>query len=295
MKHIYLFILLILLSCSANKKDFDATGFFETTEVTVSAEANGRILDFTINEGEEVRKGTVVGAIDSVQLFLSKLQLEQSIKAVASNKPDIKTQISALQAQIEKQETEERRIKSLLKDNAATTKQLDDITSAIEVLKKQLNALQSTLTKNYSSLDAQSSALDIQIAQLNDQLSKCRIVAPISGTILNKYAEAGELATLGKPLFKIGDTRNMVLRAYVTSGQLAAIKTGDPVTVTADFGGDKSRSFPGTITWVASKSEFTPKSIQTKSERENLVYAVKIAVKNDGYIKIGMYGEVKFN
>ncbi|MDO5570462.1 MAG: HlyD family efflux transporter periplasmic adaptor subunit [Bacteroidales bacterium] len=294
MKKIYFLVLILFSACSSNDKNFDATGFFETTEVTVSAEANGRITSLNISEGYELNKNQSVGAIDSIQLYLNKLQLEASMKSVTSSKPDISKQIAVLNEQIAKQKTEKKRIENLLKDNAATTKQLDDINSVIKVLENQLSATQSTLNKNFSSLDAQSSALDIQIAQINDRLEKCRIISPINGTVLNKYAQEGELANIGKPLFKLGDTKNMFLRAYVTSGQLAGIKTGDKVKVTADFGGDKQREYEGIVTWISSKSEFTPKTIQTKNERENLVYAVKIAVENDGYIKIGMYGEVIF-
>jgi HlyD family secretion protein len=290
---ISLWVITLLSACGNKQHDFDATGTFEATEVIVSSEAVGRILSFDITEGKEVTANEPLGVIDSLQLYLSKLQLMKNISSVESNKPNVGTQVAATREQLLKQQTERIRIESLLKAEAATQKQLDDINSAIIVLERQLTAQLSTLNNNVSSLDAQSSALEIQIAQIEDRLSKCIIQAPITGTILAKYAEAGELAIVGKPLFKVADMKRVFLRAYFTSGQLADIKLGQTVTVFADFGGDNRREYRGTITWVSDKSEFTPKSIQTKKDRENLVYAVKIAVENDGYIKIGMYGEVQ--
>ena len=279
-------------ACGNRQHNFDATGSFEATEVIVSSEAAGRILSFDITEGKEVAAGEKVGVIDSLQLYLSKLQLMKSISSVESNKPNVSTQVAAIREQLLKQQTERTRVENLLKSEAATQKQLDDINSAIVVLERQLTAQLSTLNNSVSSINAQSSALEIQIAQIEDRLSKCIIQAPIAGTVLAKYTEAGELATIGKPLFKVADMKHVFLRSYFTSGQLADIKLGQTVRVFADFGGDNRREYRGTITWISDKSEFTPKSIQTKKDRENLVYAVKIAVENDGYIKIGMYGEV---
>ena len=288
------FCLILLLSACGNKQhDFDATGSFEATEVIVSSEAVGRILSFNIVEGKEVTAGETLGVIDSLQLYLSKLQLMKNISSVESNKPNVSTQVAAIREQLVKQKTERTRVENLLKSDAATQKQLDDINSAIIVLERQLEAQLSTLNNSVSSLNAQSSALEIQIAQIEDRLSKCIIQSPISGTILAKYTEAGELAVAGKPLFKVADMKRIFLRAYFTSGQLADIKLGQYVKVFADFGGDNRREYKGTITWISDKSEFTPKSIQTKKDRENLVYAVKITVENDGYLKIGMYGEVQ--
>jgi len=288
------FCLILLLSACGNKQhDFDATGSFEATEVIVSSEAVGRILSFNIVEGKEVTAGETLGVIDSLQLYLSKLQLMKNISSVESNKPNVSTQVAAIREQLVKQKTERTRVENLLKSDAATQKQLDDINSAIIVLERQLEAQLSTLNNSVSSLNAQSSALEIQIAQIEDRLSKCIIQSPISGTILTKYTEAGELAVAGKPLFKVADMKRIFLRAYFTSGQLADIKLGQSVKVFADFGGDNRREYKGTITWISDKSEFTPKSIQTKKDRENLVYAVKITVENDGYLKIGMYGEVQ--
>ena len=286
--------LFILSACGNNQNIFDATGTFEATEVTVSSEASGKILSFDITEGQVVTADRQIGIIDTVQLYLTKLQLMQSMSSVKSNRPDIGKQIAAVKEQISKQKTEQNRVENLLKSEAATQKQHDDITSAIAVLESQLTALQSSLQNNASSIDAQSSAIEIQIAQINDKLSKSVISSPVSGTILSKYTEAGELAVAGKPLFKVADTKRLFLRAYMTLSQLKDVKLGQNVKVFADFGGDNRREYTGTITWISEKSEFTPKNIQTKDDRENLVYAVKIAIENDGYVKIGMYGEMTF-
>ena len=284
----------LLFAGCGNREHFDATGTFEATEVIVSSEGAGRILSFDVEEGSLIEAGQVVGVIDTVQLYLSKLQLGKNRSSVESSRPDISLQIAALKEQIAKQEIERRRIENLLKDGAATTKQLDDVNSAIAVLEKQLKAQMSSLHNNVTSLNEQSSSLEIQMAQLDDRLQKCRIASPITGSVLAKYAEAGELATVGRPLMKVADVERLILRAYITSAQLAELKIGQEVDVTADFGGEHTKFYKGVINWISPKSEFTPKSIQTRDDRENLVYAIKIAVDNDGYIKIGMYGEVKF-
>lgn len=275
---------LVLTAACGHEGDFDATGTFEATEVVVSAEAAGRILRFDAEEGDLLTAGCQVGTIDSVQLYLRKLQLERSAASVRSNRPDIAKQVASLREQIAKQQTERRRVENLLKDGAATTKQLDDIDAQLKVLGSQLDATLSTLRNN---------AAEVQIAQVEDQLGKCRIVSPISGTVLAKYGEAGELASVGRPLMKVADLDRIYLRAYFTSDQLSELELGQAVTVTADFGGDRQVDYPGRITWIASESEFTPKTIQTRSSRASLVYAVKIAVENDGRLKIGLYGEVK--
>ena len=221
------------------------------------------------------------------------MQLLASGKAIASKSTDINKQIAATKEQIGKAEYERKRTENLLKENAATQKQIDDIDSQIAVLKKQLEAQISTLQRGNASITEESSAYEIQVAQLDDQLRKCHITSPICGTVLAKYAEAGELATQGKPLFKVADVQHLFLRAYITADQLSQLKLGDKVKVFSDLGKDDRREYEGTITWISDKSEFTPKTIQTRDERANLVYATKIAVKNDGYIKIGMYGEMK--
>ena len=296
MKQFLVIIMLVTLftSCSSKENEFDATGTFEATEVIVSSEVVGRVLSLDIIEGSDVDKNVRIGAIDSVQLYLQKLQLLKNISSVKSNRPSVDTQVAAIREQIVKQNIEKKRVENLLKSGVATQKQLDDINSSIAVLKRQLSAQQSSLTNSVSSLNAQSSAIEIQVAQIEDKLSKCVIQSPISGVILAKYIEVGELAVAGKPLFKVADMKNVYLKSYITSGQLADLKLGQQVKVIATFGGDKNREYNGKITWISDKSEFTPKSIQTKESRENQVYAVKIAVENDGYIKLGMYGEVIF-
>ncbi|MDD2245584.1 MAG: HlyD family efflux transporter periplasmic adaptor subunit [Proteiniphilum sp.] len=283
-----------LFSCSKGSGEYDATGSFEATEIIVSSQANGCILELNVNEGEQLQMGQIVGLIDSTQLYLKKMSLLSSAKGVRAQQPDIEAQTAALQDQIKTLKREKARVEKLIAANAANQKQLDDIESQLEVVQSQLSALTSTLQKNSANISAQSSTLDIQIAQLEDQLEKTRITSPISGTVLNRYVEAGELATMGTPLFKIADTGTLFLRAYVTNDQLALIKLNDEVTVRVDNGKGNMKSYTGTISWISNKSEFTPKTIQTKNERANLVYALKIAVPNDGYLKIGMYGEVKF-
>ncbi|HBG58492.1 MULTISPECIES: HlyD family secretion protein [unclassified Proteiniphilum] len=284
----------LMFSCSNGNREYDATGSFEATEIIVSSQANGRILLLNVAEGEQLQAGQKVGQIDSTQLYLQKMSLLSSAEGVKAQKPDINKQTAAIHEQIRTQEREKARVKSLLASNAANQKQLDDIESQIEVLQKQLLALTSTLEKSTKNISAQSTTLEIQVAQLNDQLEKTQIISPISGTVLNRYAEAGELATMGTPLFKIADTDTLYLRAYVTNDQLAQIKLNDEVSVRVDDGRGSMKPYKGQISWISDKSEFTPKTIQTKNERANLVYALKIAVSNDGYLKIGMYGEVKF-
>ena len=284
----------LLSACGNEKGKYDATGTFEATEVIVSSEASGKLLDFNITEGDQLQQGKEVGYVDTVQLYLKKLQLQANTTTVKSHRQDIGKQIAAIKQQIVTQEREKRRWENLVKSNAGNQKQLDDINSQIAYLQKQLIAQTSTLENNNAGVNGESSSLDIQIAQLNDQLSKCHIISPINGTVLSKYAEKGELATPGKALFKVADIENMFLRAYITSDQLSQIKIGQKVKVFADYGGENVKEFPGTVTWISNKSEFTPKGILTKDERANLVYAVKVAVKNSGEIKIGMYGEVSF-
>ena len=289
---IYGAIPLLAASCG-DDGNFDATGTFEATEIVVSAEAAGRILRFDAEEGDVLRAGRQVGAIDTVQLYLQKLQLERQRASVRSGRPDIGKQAASLREQIAKQQTERRRVENLLKEGAATTKQLDDIDAQLKVLGGQLDALLSTLENNAVSIDENSSAIELQIAQVEDRLAKCRIASPVTGTVLAKYAEAGELASVGRPLMKVADLDRIYLRAYFTSDQLADLRLGQEVTVTADFGGERQLDYPGRIVWIASESEFTPKTIQTRNSRAGLVYAAKIAVENDGRLKIGLYGEVK--
>ncbi len=294
MKRIMLYIAaaIVLTACNG-KNGFDASGSFEATEITVSAEATGRILCFDIAEGVTVKAGEAVGAIDSLQLHLQRQQLKAQQTALLSSRPDMQTQAAALREQIAKQKTELRRVRNMLKEGAATQKQADDIEAQVRILERQLSATLSTLGNNTATINENAAALDAQIAALEDRIAKCRIVAPVSGTVLVKYAEAGEMTAAGRPLFKMADLTDMYLRAYFTSDQLASVKLGDQVTVTADFGGKERYTYEGRIAWIAAESEFTPKTVQTKNSRANLVYAVKIAVRNDGRLKIGLYGEVK--
>lgn len=286
---------MFLLSCNRNKFEHDASGTFEATEVIVSSEANGKLESFQLTEGDQLSKGQYVGYVDSIQLYLKKRQLIATNKAIQVKRPDISVQVSTIKEQIAKAEFEKRRIQRLLADNAATQKQLDDANSQIEVLKKSLNAQENSLSTSVNSLNEESNTNTVQVSQIEDQLKKCKIINPIQGTVLNKFVEEKEVVTQGKALYKIADTKNLFLRAYIVSEQLEKIKIGQKVKVFINISEDKQKSYPGTITWISDKAEFTPKTIQTQDERQNLVYAVKIAVTNtDGLIKIGMYGDVDF-
>lgn len=289
----YILMSAIVLTGCSEEKQFDATGTFESAnEIIVSGETNGKIMELHLQEGDKVNAGQILGYIDSAQLHLTKLQLQKNSTSLQINKPDIEKQIAALQEQIKKQEFEQQRLLNLKKDGAASQKQIDDIASAIAVLKSQLNAQLSTLKKTTGSVDEQSRSIDIQIAQIDDRIKKSLITAPVNGTVTAKFMNAGEFAAAGKPIYKVANLDNMYLRAYFTSAQIADIKIGQKVKVTADFGDEKEYAYDGTVIWIAADHEFTPKNIQTKESRADLVYAVKIAVKNDGRIKIGTYGEV---
>lgn len=288
-------LLALFSACGNGAPKYDATGTFETTEVLVSAEASGRLLYFDIEEGMLLKAGEEVGVVDTVQLYLKKLQLEASLKSVEEQRPDILKQVAATKEQISAAQRERNRVANLLKVGAANQKQLDDAEDQLEVLRKQLVAQNSTLSNSHQSLTWQSSSVGIQVAQVEDQLRKCHITSPITGTVLAKYAEAGELTAMGTPLFKVADTEQMYLRAYITSEQLSQVKLGQKVTVFSDYGTGEHKQYPGVVTWISDTSEFTPKTILTKNERANLVYAVKIAVHNDGLLKIGMYGGVEFS
>ena len=292
MKRIVYIAAVVLAASCGTEAEFDAQGTFEATEVVVSSEATGRILNFEVEEGMAVEANQIVGAIDSVQLHLQRKQLVAQQSALLGSRPDVKKQVAALREQIAKQNEELRRVENMLKDGAATKKQRDDIEAQIKILERQLDATLSTLDKNTSTINNNSAALEAQIAALDDRISKCRIISPVGGTVLVKYAEAGELASVGKPLMKIADLDNIYLRAYFTSDQLAKVNLGDEVKVIADFGGEERYDYTGRVAWISSESEFTPKTIQTKDSRANLVYAVKIAVENDGRLKIGLTGEV---
>mgnify|MGYP002517334999 FL=1 len=289
---IYILATIVAVSCS-NEADYDAQGTFEATEVVISAEGTGRILNFDIVEGEAIESNSTVGAIDSLQLHLQREQLKAQQVALLSSRPDKEKQVASLRSQIAKQRAELQRVENMLRDGAATTKQRDDIEAQIDILEGQLSATLSTIDNNTSTINENAAALEAQIAALDDRIAKCRISSAVDGTVLVKYAEEGEFTTVGKPLMKVANLEDIYLRAYFTSDQLSKVNLGDEVMVTADFGGDERYDYKGRVAWISAESEFTPKSIQTKDSRANLVYAVKIAVKNDGRLKIGLAGEVK--
>ena len=280
-------------SCGEKEKEYDATGTFEATETTVYAEQSGALLTFNVHEGMEIALGQEVGIIDTTQIWLKIRQMGATKEVYASQKPDMQKQIAATRQQLAKAQLEQRRYKELVADGAAPSKMLDDANSQVIVLQRQLDAQVSTLNTNTRALDKQIAATNVQVSQLVDQLRKCHVISPIQGTVLEKYVERGEFVATGKPLFKVADTENMFIRAYLTSAQLPQVKVGQKVKVFADYGNSQKKAYDGTVSWISSRSEFTPKTILTDDERADLVYAVKIAIKNDGYVKIGMYGEVK--
>lgn len=294
MKKLIWGFLLLLTACSGRKNNYDATGTFEATEIMISGETPGMIIEFPVMEGSRVTKGEVMAVIDSTQLYLQKQQLLQNIIAIQANRPEISTQIAPLQEQLTKQYQEKARITNLLKADAGTQKQLDDINSAIFVLEKQIAAQENALGNSRTSTNAQVLSLRSQIAQVDDRLKKCRLVAPIDGIVIAKYAQAGELTAAGSPMLKVADMDHIHLKAYVTAAQLMDIKLGQQVEVRADFGKGNYREYRGEICWISDKSEFTPKNITTSDDRANMVYAIKVSVPNDGYLKLGLYGEIKF-
>ena len=283
---------LLLFSCNRGN-DFDATGTFEATETTLSAEATGKIIAFDSEEGATVREGQLLGCIDSTTLVLQREVLKKQQAALLASRPDVQKQVATLRAQIAKQETELARIKKMRAGGAATGKQVDDAESQLLVLQSNLDATLQTLHSSAATVDGNAAALEAQMRLLDDQIAHCRIVAPADGTVLVRYVQRGEMVALGKPILKVADLEQVYLRAYFTSDQLAHVKLGQEVTIVADFGGSEQHRYKGTVTWIASESEFTPKGIQTRNSRANLVYAAKIAVKNDGRLKIGLYGEVE--
>lgn len=288
-------IVIGLSGCMHQDLSFDASGAFETEETIISSEATGVIKQLTIEEGQPLKTGQIIGYIDSIQLHLKKEQIMAEVTALLGGKPDISIQLSALQEQLSNAEKNRNRIANLVEGKAATGKQLDDMNTQVAVLKKQIEALKSSLNISTNGINKNVVPLQLQMAQLNDQINKCKIINPINGTVLVKYAEANEMATIGKPLYKIADLSVIFLRAYITGNQLPQIKLNQKVTVLTDDGKGGYKKTKGIITWINDKAEFTPKTIQTKDERANLVYAIKVKVKNNGTYKIGMYGEIKFD
>ncbi len=295
-KNIFTLSLLALLTaaCSNGNNKFDATGTFEAEEVIVSSEAMGKLILLDVEEGALLKQNQIVGIVDTIQLALKKKQLEASVKAILSKQPDVDAQLGALQKQIETAQTEKKRIENLVESNAATTKQLDDVNSQTDVLNKQYDAAKSSLIITKAGLQSETYPLIAQIEQIEDQLNKSVVKNPVEGTVLTRYAKQDEVTVNGKALYKIANLSAMTLRAYINGNQLGQIKLGQKVKVFVDKGNDEQKEMEGEIYWVSSKAEFTPKTIQTKDERANLVYAIKVRVVNDGYLKIGMYGEIKF-
>lgn len=328
--------ILMVASCGKDKQDYDATGTFEATEITVSAESAGQLKTFNISEGQVLNNGVTVGQIDARQLTLkrnqlatnneqlaathgqldaNKRQLAANKQATSSRQLDLKKQVAAIRQQIVNQQRERQRFTELLKDGAVARKQVDDIDYQLQVLKKQLAATEEQIASQNAALadqnkgitaqmegidaqqavvNAQQAGVRSQQAQIDDQIAHTFIKSPITGTVLEKYAEAGEFVAVGKPLFKVANMKRMFIRAYITSEQLKNIRLGQKVKVMADYGKGQRKAYNGVITWISSRSEFTPKTIVTDDERAALVYAIKIQFQNDGYVKIGMYGEVKF-
>ena len=287
-------VALVLNACGRKERQYDATGVFEATETTVYAEQTGALLTFNVEEGDTVGRNREVGLIDTTQLWLKMKQAEAMKSVYQSQKPEQEKQIAVTRQQLAKAKQDQQRYKELVADGAAPGKMLDDANSQVDVLQRQLDAQLSSLRVNTNALDKQMDATDVQAEQLRDQIRKCHILVPAKGTVIEKYVERGEFVSAGKPLFKMADTENMFIRAYVTSAQLENIKTGQKATVFADYGNGGKKEYEGRVTWISSHSEFTPKTILTDDERADLVYAVKVAIKGDGYVKIGMYGEVLF-
>ena len=301
-------MLILAAACTSKKQQYDAAGTFEADEVIVSSELTGKIISFEVEEGQVFSKDSVVGILDATNISLQKEQAEANFQALSEKTADASPQVKLLERQLAVQQSqlnnllhEQTRTQNLLKQDAATGKQLDDINAQIDVSRKNLEVTQqqinvqknNTATQNRSIL-SEGKPLEKRVAQLEDQLKKANIINPVSGTVITKYAEAGEITSAGKALYKIADLSAMTLRAYITGSQLSQVKLGQTVKVLVDDGAKKYKELSGIVTWISDKAEFTPKTIQTKEERANLVYAMKVKVKNDGYLKIGMYGEVQF-
>ncbi|MGZ4054890.1 MAG: HlyD family secretion protein [Bacteroidia bacterium] len=286
---------IVITSCKSNEPDYDAAGAFESVETIVSTEASGTIKEFKIEEGQTLQPGQYVGYVDSTQLYLRKQQLLAQVASTTSQMPNIAVQTAALQSQLEDAEKNQARMNTLIKQDAATQQQVDNANTQVDMIKKQIEAQKSSLGITSATLGKDVAPIQRQIDQINDQLSKCRIINPVHGTVLTKYAQDHEVVMPGKALYKIAETDTLILRAYVTGSQLSLVKIGQAVKVRVDKGEKQYGEYSGIIYWVSNKSEFTPKTIPTKEERADLVYAIKVRVINDGLLKIGMYGEMKFN
>ncbi|MEZ4809779.1 MAG: HlyD family efflux transporter periplasmic adaptor subunit [Allomuricauda sp.] len=295
MKKIFQFatIALTIASCSDKNGAYDASGTFEATEVQIASEASGIVEQLNLSEGQTLKIGQYLGYVDSTQLYLKKQQLEAQIQVLLAKKPNIAIQLSSLEEQLRQAKREQQRIQNLVAGKAAPQKMLDDANSQVDIIENQIKAQNSTLSINTASLVNETEPLQVQIRQLNDQLEKCKIINKVKGTVLTKFAEENEMANVGTPLYTIANLDTLTLRAYITGEQLPKVKIGQKVKVLIDDPSEEYKTYDGAVEWISDKAEFTPKTIQTKDERAHLVYAVKIKVPNDGYLKIGMYGEVK--
>lgn len=294
MKSGLVFAALALVAAGCGKNiEYDACGQVDATQVTVSAENAGRVLSMAVEEGEVVTAGQLLGALDSVQTYLQIMELRERIAGSSSRLVDIKKQGQPNLSQLENLQSEYERYSKLLEGNATTRKQVDDLTDKIAVLKAQIAAQTQSWERGNASVRSEVQGYEIQLARLEDQLAKCRIVAPVSGTVLTRYAETGEFVTLGKPLFKVADLDQTYVRAYFSSAHLSGLKLNDTVTVIPDDGTASPKRIQGRVIWISEQSEFTPKNIQTRDERADLVYAVKVAVPNDGTLRLGMYAYVR--
>jgi HlyD family secretion protein len=291
---ILLALLLTITSCKEKARKYDASGSFEAIETMIAAESNGKIMQFDVTEGQQLDPGQVIGYIDSIQLHLNKVQMIQNKRAILSGRPQTNLQVDALRKELASAVLDRDRTKRLVDGGVASQKQLDDANARVSMLQSKITAQQSSLQTTNTSITEQGSTVDAQLREMNEQLKKSVLINPLKGTVLTKYAEQYEMAVVGKPLYKIADLSTITLRAYVTGDQLQQVKVGQQVLVSTDDGKGGFRESPGTITWINDKSEFTPKTIQTKNERANLVYAIKVNVKNEGYLKIGMYGQVSW-
>lgn len=292
--HSLLLLLLLCGACTDKSGEFDACGQVEATEVMVSAESNGRIVRLDLTEGDRLRKGMVVGVIDSVQTFLQKQELLRKKANARTKQVGIRRQLASQYERLNNLRVDYERYRILEAKDAGTRKQVEDLASQIAVAEREIAAQKQTYERNNAGIKEEMDLYDVQIAEKEDLLAKCRIVAPIDGVVLTKFAEAGEMATAGKSLFKMANMNQVYVRAYLTTPQLSEVKLGDSLRVTIDDGTKKQRSYTGKLIWIADEMEFTPKNIQTKDERADLVYAVKIALRNDGYLKLGMYAFVHF-
>ena len=284
---VLLLVAIAMISCNKNGDKADGYGNFEATEITVSSEANGKIDFLKLEEGDQLQSQTQIGLVDTLQLYFTKQQLIASKSTVSSKTANVLSQKQVLQAQLQTSRIEQNRIKSMFAENAATKRQVDEIDGKVKVIEEQIKSV----TTQSAPIANDLKSIDVQIAKIEDQINKSKIINPINGTVLTKYAEPGEITAFGKPLYKIADISNMILRVYVSERQLGTLKIAQQVTVKID-GEDEMQSFPGAISWISAQAEFTPKIIQTKEERVNLVYAVKVNVKNNGSLKIGMPAEM---